>query len=154
LQKIVYDDLDDADKGFIVTKTGIDYQQMMENGIVIGVFKDNQLIGKAAATAQNPNFQSLVDFDDCLYPYNLCIVFQSVATHPDHRKNGIMSALVKARENYALQNGFKIALTEVAARNDKSKSVLSKNGFEGVSRAVDPNDGTELVHMAKRLTNG
>lgn len=75
----------------------------------------------------------------------------NIAVHPDFRRQGIATELVRALDEYAEENGLALLTLEVRRSNDAAISIYRREGFdeEGVRRGFYENPVEDALIMTK-----
>lgn len=78
-------------------------------------------------------------------------VIQSVATHPDYKRQGLMPQMLQAAEEAGRQMGLSELLAKVADSNLASTTRFEKAGFQPAAEGHDPKAGYKVTYWHKKI---
>ncbi len=153
LQEIIYDDLPDEHKVFILPKSRQFFEDHFNRGNpMIGVIANDELIAQSIVLNPTKKYPKtgMVDMEEVGPPESVTVI-QGMLVRPEFRGQKIAHVMADAWINISKKDGRFNALSETAIDNSKSWAVFLDMGMHMVSMGVDPEDGTKVYNIHNRV---
>lgn len=156
LQEVVYEDLDDDKKLFILPKTKGQMHNYITNHIAYGCFIGGELVSQLyyalldSAGKVDTQIELLENSPSLVAQRDKIAMPKAAETHPDWRGHGCLSTVLDISFTELKSMGRNMLYTDIAFHNDDSISVFMKKGFKII--ALDhPENDIELAIVFRDL---
>ena len=122
LQDKIIADLKPDEQHFILHRTASDFLNALESPsmYVFGLYDNERLVSQSILSLpQNNEKREIAEFLSDI-PNDELAVYKAVLVDPEYRGRGLMKRMLRIREDAAILNNRRIAITQIAADNSDS----------------------------------
>ena len=153
LQDKIISDLRTDEQHFILHRTASDFLNALSSSstYVFGLYDGDKLVSQSILSLPQDNEErELPEFLSERKNSEIAI-YKAVLVDPQYRGRGLMKRMLQIREDTAVLNGRKIAITQIAADNPASWINALQYGMQVTKVGLDPIDNAEVIYLQKRL---
>lgn len=153
LQDKIVADLKPDEQHFILHRTASDFLNALESlsMYVFGLYDGEKLVSQSILSLpQNGEKREISEFLSNI-PNSELAVYKAVLVDPEYRGRGLMKRMLRTREEAAILNDRRIAITQIAADNPASWVNALRYGMQITKVGFDPEDNAEVIYLQKRL---
>lgn len=153
LQDKIVADLKPDEQHFILHRTASDFLNALESPsmYVFGLYDGKKLVSQSILSLpQNNEKREIAEFLSDI-PNDELAVYKAVLVDPEYRGRGLMKRMLRTREEAAIFNNRRIAITQIAADNPASWVNALRYGMQITKVGFDPEDNAEVIYLQKRL---
>lgn len=153
LQDKIVADLKPDEQHFILHRTASDFLNALESPsmYVFGLYDKKKLVSQSILSLpKNGEKREISEFLSNI-PNSELAVYKAVLVDPEYRGRGLMKRMLRTREDAAILNNRRIAITQIAADNPASWVNALRYGMQITKVGFDPEDQAEVIYLQKRL---
>lgn len=153
LQDKIISDLKVDEQHFILHRTASDFLNALESPsmYVFGLYDGDKLVSQSILSLPQNDYKREISEFLSENPNNELAVYKAVLVDPEYRGRGLMKRMLRTREETAILNGRKIAITQIAADNPASWINALRYGMQITKVGYDPEDNAKVIYLQKRL---
>lgn len=151
LQQKIITHFQDDEQHFILHRTAQDFLSALENPdtCVFGIFDQDKLVSQSILSLPSGTTPRELQEFAAQYPDNEIAIYKAVLVDPDYRGHGLMRRMLDVREQTAIMNGRRLAITQIAADNPASWINALRHGMKITKADFDPEDNAKVIYLQK-----
>ena len=153
LQDKIIADLKDDEQHFILHRTASDFLNALESDsmYVFGLYDGDRLVSQSILSLPQDNDKREISEFLSNEKNSDLAVYKAVLVDPEYRGRGLMKRMLQIREDAAILNGRRIAITQIAADNPASWINALRYGMQITKVGFDPDDNAKVIYLQKNL---